>query len=137
VTNVAACTGPDRAAARGRRDHRRLDQAADTRGEYRVFRGGRGRGGPVYNIAQFLDDPHVQERAVVVVLPDEDIGELPMHNVVPRFSRTRLLAEFVDVVEARQGLLPGNTAFIAMIETPEAFPRVCGKLPPPTRASWP
>jgi formyl-CoA transferase len=43
---------------------------------------------PVYDIAQFLEDPHVQERAIVVELPDEDMGELPMHNVVPRLSRT-------------------------------------------------
>ena len=44
---------------------------------------------PVYDIAQFLEDRHVQERAIVVELPDEDMGELPMHNVVPRLSRTR------------------------------------------------
>ncbi len=44
--------------------------------------------GPVYDIAQFLDDPHVIEREVVVDLPDDDMGNVPVHNVVPRLSRT-------------------------------------------------
>ena len=44
--------------------------------------------GPVYDIAQFLDDPHVIEREVVVDLPDEDVGNVPVHNIVPRLSRT-------------------------------------------------
>ena len=44
--------------------------------------------GPVYDIAQFLDDPHVIEREVVVDLPDEDVGTVPAHNILPRLSRT-------------------------------------------------
>ncbi len=44
--------------------------------------------GPVYNIAQFLDDPHVVEREVVVDLPDDDVGTIPAHNILPRLSRT-------------------------------------------------
>jgi formyl-CoA transferase len=44
--------------------------------------------GPVYDIAQFLDDPHVQERGIVVDAPDEEMGEVPMHAPVPRLSRT-------------------------------------------------
>ena len=44
--------------------------------------------GPVYDIAQFLDDPHVIEREVVVDLPDEDVGTVPVHNILPRLSRT-------------------------------------------------
>ncbi len=44
--------------------------------------------GPVYDISQFLDDPHVIEREVVVDLPDEDVGTVPLHNIVPRLSRT-------------------------------------------------
>ena len=44
--------------------------------------------GPIYDIAQFLDDPHVIEREVVVDLPDEDVGTVPAHNIVPRLSRT-------------------------------------------------
>jgi formyl-CoA transferase len=43
---------------------------------------------PVYDISQFLDDPHVQERGIVVETPDEDMGEIPMHAIVPRLSGT-------------------------------------------------
>jgi formyl-CoA transferase len=43
---------------------------------------------PVYDIAQFLDDPHVQERGIVAELPDDEMGEVPMHTVVPRLSET-------------------------------------------------
>jgi crotonobetainyl-CoA:carnitine CoA-transferase CaiB-like acyl-CoA transferase len=44
--------------------------------------------GPVYDIGQFLGDPHVQERGIVVDAPDEEMGETPMHAPVPRLSRT-------------------------------------------------
>jgi crotonobetainyl-CoA:carnitine CoA-transferase CaiB-like acyl-CoA transferase len=44
--------------------------------------------GPVYDIAQFLDDPHVQARGIVVDAPDDEMGETPMHAPVPRLSRT-------------------------------------------------
>lgn len=43
---------------------------------------------PVYDIGQFLDDPHVQERGIVVETPDEEMGEVPMHAIVPRLSGT-------------------------------------------------
>ncbi len=43
---------------------------------------------PVYDIGQFLDDPHVQERGIVIEAPDEDMGEVPMHAIVPRLSGT-------------------------------------------------
>jgi formyl-CoA transferase len=43
---------------------------------------------PVYDIGQFLEDPHVQERGIVVEVPDEDMGAVPMHAVVPRLSGT-------------------------------------------------
>jgi formyl-CoA transferase len=43
---------------------------------------------PVYDIGQFLDDPHVQERGIVVEAPDEEMGQVPMHAVVPRLSGT-------------------------------------------------
>ena len=32
---------------------------------------------PVYDIGQFLGDPHVQERGIVVEAPDADMGECP------------------------------------------------------------
>jgi crotonobetainyl-CoA:carnitine CoA-transferase CaiB-like acyl-CoA transferase len=43
---------------------------------------------PVYDIGQFLDDPHVQERGIVVEAPDAEMGEVPMHAVLPRLSGT-------------------------------------------------
>ncbi len=43
---------------------------------------------PVYNIAQIMEDPHFREREINVDLPDEDMGTVPMHNIVPRLSRT-------------------------------------------------
>ena len=43
---------------------------------------------PVYDIDQFLADPHVKARQIVVELPDEELGSVPMHNVVPRLSAT-------------------------------------------------
>jgi crotonobetainyl-CoA:carnitine CoA-transferase CaiB-like acyl-CoA transferase len=42
----------------------------------------------VYDIKQFLDDPHVQARSVVVEVPDADAGSVLMHNIIPRLSRT-------------------------------------------------
>jgi crotonobetainyl-CoA:carnitine CoA-transferase CaiB-like acyl-CoA transferase len=43
---------------------------------------------PVYDVGQFLDDPHVQERGIVVEAPDAEMGEVPMHAVVPRLDGT-------------------------------------------------
>jgi formyl-CoA transferase len=43
---------------------------------------------PVYHVGQFLDDPHVQQRGIVVEAPDDEMGSVPMHAVVPRLSRT-------------------------------------------------
>jgi crotonobetainyl-CoA:carnitine CoA-transferase CaiB-like acyl-CoA transferase len=43
---------------------------------------------PVYDIAQFLDDPHVRERGIVVDVPDDEMGTVPMHDVVPRLGVT-------------------------------------------------
>ena len=44
--------------------------------------------GPVYNIADALEDPHFQEREIVVALDDAEFGDMPMHNVTPRLSQT-------------------------------------------------
>jgi crotonobetainyl-CoA:carnitine CoA-transferase CaiB-like acyl-CoA transferase len=41
---------------------------------------------PVYDIAQFMEDPHVKARQILVDLPDEQMGTIPMHAVVPRLS---------------------------------------------------
>jgi len=43
---------------------------------------------PVYDIDQFLADPHVQEREIVVEVPDLDLGRIAMHNIIPRLSET-------------------------------------------------
>ena len=43
---------------------------------------------PVYDIDQFLTDPHVVEREIVVDVPDEETGRLVMHNIIPRLSDT-------------------------------------------------
>lgn len=44
--------------------------------------------GPVYDIGELVLDEHIIEREVLVKLPDDQVGELPMHNVIPRLSRT-------------------------------------------------
>ena len=54
----------------------------------RIFEEASVTAGPVYDIAQFLDDPHVREREIVVDLPDADMGTVAMHNIVPRLSGT-------------------------------------------------
>ncbi len=43
---------------------------------------------PVYDIDQFMADPHVTAREILVDLPDTEMGHLPMHNVIPRLSAT-------------------------------------------------
>ena len=43
---------------------------------------------PVYDIDQFLADPHVVEREIVVDVPDDQTGRLVMHNIIPRLSET-------------------------------------------------
>ena len=42
----------------------------------------------VYDIDQFLEDPHVQARGVVVEAPDAEAGSILMHNIIPRLSGT-------------------------------------------------
>jgi crotonobetainyl-CoA:carnitine CoA-transferase CaiB-like acyl-CoA transferase len=43
---------------------------------------------PIYDIDQFVADPHVQARQIVVEVPDEEIGSVTVHNVIPRLSAT-------------------------------------------------
>jgi crotonobetainyl-CoA:carnitine CoA-transferase CaiB-like acyl-CoA transferase len=43
---------------------------------------------PVYDIDQFLADPHVQARGIVVDVPDAQTGSIAMHNIIPRLSDT-------------------------------------------------
>lgn len=46
--------------------------------------------GPIYDIAQFMEDPHVIEREIVADYPDAAMGQLPMHAAVPRLLGTPL-----------------------------------------------
>jgi crotonobetainyl-CoA:carnitine CoA-transferase CaiB-like acyl-CoA transferase len=67
---------------------------------------------PVYDIDQFIADPHVQARAIVTDLPDAEMGSVPMHAVVPRLSGTPgeirtpapALGEHNDAILASLGL---------------------------------
>ena len=44
--------------------------------------------GPIYDISQIVQDPHVLEREVIADYPDLEMGAIPMHHVVPRLSGT-------------------------------------------------
>ncbi|MFM9848396.1 MAG: CaiB/BaiF CoA transferase family protein [Hyphomicrobiaceae bacterium] len=44
--------------------------------------------GPVYDVAQILDDPQYKARESVTTIADKDLGPLRMQNVFPRLSRT-------------------------------------------------
>jgi crotonobetainyl-CoA:carnitine CoA-transferase CaiB-like acyl-CoA transferase len=74
--------------------------------------------GPVYNIADALDDPHFQQRDIVVDVEDADLGSLPVHNMTPRLSGTPgvwrrpapTLGEHTDAALAQAGLDPDAIA---------------------------
>ncbi len=78
VRNADACEAPIAAfiAARTLDENMRAFHAAEVTAH------------PVYEIDQFLDDPHVQARGIVVEAPDADAGSVLMHNVIPRLSAT-------------------------------------------------
>ena len=44
--------------------------------------------GPIYDTQQIMTDPHVIERELISDYPDADMGQIPMHHVVPRLDRT-------------------------------------------------
>ena len=44
--------------------------------------------GPIYDISQIVEDPHVRERELIADYPDPDMGAVPMHHVVPRLYGT-------------------------------------------------
>ena len=44
--------------------------------------------GPIYDARQVMDDPQVRARGSIIHFPDAELGTLPMHGVVPRFSAT-------------------------------------------------
>ena len=44
--------------------------------------------GPVYNIAQIVDDPHYNARGDILEVEDSDLGRTKMVGIVPKFSAT-------------------------------------------------
>ena len=44
--------------------------------------------GPVYDISQITQDDYVLERESLIEIPDDDMGEMPTHGIVPRMSGT-------------------------------------------------
>ena len=44
--------------------------------------------GPIYDISQIMEDPHVIAREMLVDYPDADMGHVPMHGVVPKLTAT-------------------------------------------------
>jgi crotonobetainyl-CoA:carnitine CoA-transferase CaiB-like acyl-CoA transferase len=67
--------------------------------------------GPVYTIADAVADAHFREREIIVEADDAELGSVPMHNIVPRLSRTPgawrrpapRLGEHTDAVLAEAG----------------------------------
>ena len=67
--------------------------------------------GPVYDIADAIADPHFREREVLVDVEDDDLGSIPVHNIVPRLSGTPgvwrhqapLLGQHTDALLAAAG----------------------------------
>lgn len=53
-----------------------------------ILRAGGATVGPVYDIADIIEDQHFTERGIFVEVEDEDNGSLPMHNILPRLSAT-------------------------------------------------
>ncbi len=43
---------------------------------------------PVYDVSDIIADEHINERGIIVNLPDDDVGQAPQHNVIPRLSKT-------------------------------------------------
>ena len=44
--------------------------------------------GPIYDVAQIVEDRHILERELLADYPDDDMGRFPMHPVIPRLSGT-------------------------------------------------
>ena len=44
--------------------------------------------GPVMTVDKMMQDRHVRERGVLVDCHDEELGDIPVHSVFPRLSRT-------------------------------------------------
>lgn len=73
---------------------------------------------PVYEVDQLLEDPHVQQRGVLVEAPDDEAGSVVMHNVIPRLSETpgRLRHPAPSLGEHTREILAGLGLDAARIE---------------------
>jgi crotonobetainyl-CoA:carnitine CoA-transferase CaiB-like acyl-CoA transferase len=78
VRNADACEAPIAAFIAARTLEENL----------RVFEQAEVTAAPVYEIDQFIEDPHVRQRGIVVEAPDAEAGSMLMHNVIPRLSAT-------------------------------------------------
>ena len=78
VRNIDECDGAVAAfiAARTLDENMAIFQAAEVTAS------------PVYEIDQLIDDEHIQARGVIVEAPDDEMGSVLMHNVIPRLSAT-------------------------------------------------
>jgi formyl-CoA transferase len=83
--------------------------------------------GPVYDIAQIVEDPHVIERELLADYPDADMGAFPMHHVMPRLSRTpgAIRSPAPKLGEHNRALLAGagvgESAYAALLASGIAF----------------
>jgi crotonobetainyl-CoA:carnitine CoA-transferase CaiB-like acyl-CoA transferase len=78
VRNIDECDGTVAAfiAARTLDENMAIFQAAEVTAS------------PVYEIDQLIEDEHIQARGVIVEVPDDEMGSVLMHNVIPRLSGT-------------------------------------------------
>ncbi len=53
-----------------------------------IFGKGEVTASPIYEISDIVKDEHFREREILVDLPDKDLGEVPMHNIIPRLTAT-------------------------------------------------
>ncbi len=53
-----------------------------------IFGKGEVTASPIYDISDIVKDEHFREREILVDLPDKDLGQAPMHNVIPRLTAT-------------------------------------------------
>lgn len=44
--------------------------------------------GPVCTVMDLLGHPYTRGREVIVDMEDEEMGSIPMHNIVPKLSRS-------------------------------------------------
>ena len=74
---------------------------------------------PVYDIDQFMADPHVIAREILVEVPDQEMGSLPMHTIIPGLSATpgRLRRRAPDLGEHTAEVLAGLGLGRSEIET--------------------